>query len=237
MDYRDKFYSKYVFTQTLQLYGEANLENIKKQFSVWQKYFGRFLLKDKNAQILDFGCGNGGFVYWLQQIGYQNAEGIDISEEQVKIAKNLGIKNIYCAKDIKTADKYGLIFMKDVLEHFTKEEVLILLEKAYNALKIGGLLIIQVPNAENFLGGRLRYGDFTHEVVFTKESVRQALLVSDFKNISVYGTYPVVHGLKSFIRFILWNFFELFLKLYILVETGSGDGIFSQNLIVVAEKH
>jgi len=42
------------------------------------------LPEDKKAKIIDLGCGNGGFVYWLQQIGYQNAEGIDISAEQIE---------------------------------------------------------------------------------------------------------------------------------------------------------
>jgi len=67
MPSRDKFYAKYVSTHTLPLYGEVGLIEIKKQFPAWQKYFGRFLPQDKNAKIIDLGCGNGGFVYWLQQ--------------------------------------------------------------------------------------------------------------------------------------------------------------------------
>lgn len=97
MNYRDKFYSKYVSTQTSQLYGEVSLEDIKKQFPTWKKYFGRFLPKDKNAKIIDVGCGNGSFVWWLRQIGYQNVEGIDISKEQVESASKLNIKNIFQA--------------------------------------------------------------------------------------------------------------------------------------------
>lgn len=33
-------------------------------------------------------------VYWLQSLGCKNCYGIDISEEQVNLAKSLGIKNI-----------------------------------------------------------------------------------------------------------------------------------------------
>ncbi|MEK7555437.1 MAG: class I SAM-dependent methyltransferase [Patescibacteria group bacterium] len=236
MNYRDKFYSKYVSTQTSHLYGEVNLDDIKKQFPVWRKYFGRFLPKDKNAKILDFGCGNGGFVYWLQKIGYQNVEGIDASGEQVEVAKKLGIKNIYQLKDIDAVDKYDIVFMKDVLEHFNKDEIMALLEKIHKALKDRGVLIIQTPNAESPFSGRLRYGDFTHEISFTESSVRQALLVSGFKNVVVCGTYPIVHGIKSLIRFILWRIIELKLRFYILIETGSDKGIFTQNLIAKAEK-
>ena len=53
---------------------------------------------DDNDVVLDLGCGNGGFVYWLQHMGYKNSYGIDISPEQVEFANRLGIKNIIHAE-------------------------------------------------------------------------------------------------------------------------------------------
>ncbi len=240
MNYRDKFYQKYASIQTSQLYGEASLDKIKKQFLAWQSYFGKFLPKDKNAKILDLGCGNGGFVYWLQQIGCQNVDGIDISEEQIESAQKLGIKNIQQA-DIKEflMDKkniYDIIFARDVLEHFNKEEIIDVLDIVFNSLKQGGKFVCQTVNAENLLWGRLRYGDFTHETAFTKESASQIFYISGFKNIKVYSQLPVIHGAKSFIRFILWKFIEICLKFYLLIETGSAKGIFTQNIIIYGEK-
>jgi 2-polyprenyl-3-methyl-5-hydroxy-6-metoxy-1,4-benzoquinol methylase len=270
MNYRDKFYKKYVSTQTSLLYGEASLDELRKQFPTWQRYFGRFLPQDKNAKILDLGCGNGGFVWWLQKIGYQNTEGVDISEEQVETARKLGIKNIRQSDikkflNIRTSDvpnidvnvrtsevpkidgnnirgsvlrklKYDVIFMRDVLEHFNKEEVLDILELVYQSLKKGGVFIAQTVNAENLLWGRLRHGDFTHELAFTEESITQILTVVGFREIKIYPQRPVIHGLKSLIRFILWKYIELELKFYLLIETGSAKGIFTQNLIIFARK-
>jgi len=240
MNYRNKFYSKYVSTHTSNIYGDVKIEEIKSQFLTLNSYFCEFLPKNKNAQIIDLGCGNGSFVYWLQQMGYSDTEGVDVSSEQVKIAEKLGIKNVKKA-DIKEfiSDKkqaYDVVFLRDVLEHFNKSEILEILELVFQSLKIGGKIIIQVPNAENFLSGRLRYGDFTHEISFTSESISQVLLVFGFKNIEIYGTQPVIHGIKSFIRFILWKIIELSLRMYLLIETGSKKGVFSQNLIVVACK-
>lgn len=238
MNYRDKFYSKYVATQTSQLYGEANLENIKKQFVVWQKYFGRFLPENKNAKIIELGCGNGGFVYWLQSLGYTNARGVDISGEQVKTAEKLGIKNIIKADLMiflgKKEEKYDIIFMRDVLEHFNKDEILEILDLVSQSLNIGGKVIIQAPNAENLLNGRLRYGDFTHEISFTESSMRQLLSIGGFSDIEIYGAEPVVHGFKSFIRYCLWKCIKHCLRIYLLIETGSGKGIFTQNIIIKA---
>ncbi len=251
MSYRDKLYSKYVSTQTSRLYGKQNFDSIKKQFPAWQSYFGKFLPQNKNVKILDIGCGNGGFVYWLQRLGYQNAEGIDISKEQIEVAQKLGIKNIR-QEDIKkflnfgTSDvlgtsevqsiKYDIIFCRDVLEHFNKEEILDILEKIYKILNNNGVLVIQAPNAESSFSGKIRYGDFTHEISFTETSIRQILLATGFREITIYSQPPVIHGLKSLIRYLLWRLIELKLRFYLLVETGSSQGIFTQNLIAVAKK-
>ena len=246
MNYKDKFYSKYVSAHASHLYGEISLADIKKQFPAWQKYFGQFLPEDKNAKIIDLGCGNGGFIYWLQKMGYQNAEGIDISAEQIEAGQKLGIKNIR-QTDIKEflltqlpnysiTNNYDVIFMRDVIEHFSKEEILDILEIIYKSLKNNSILIIQTPNAESPFSGRFRYCDFTHEISFTESSIRQILLVSGFKSVDVYPQRPVIHGLKSLIRAVLWKYIELEIKFYLLIETGSAKGIFTQNLIAVAKK-
>ena len=95
MNYRDKFYSRYITSHTKSLYGETSLEEIKKQFLIWDSYFDKLLPKNKNIKILDLGCGNGSFIYWLHKKGFESAIGVDISEEQVGQARKLGIKNIF----------------------------------------------------------------------------------------------------------------------------------------------
>lgn len=239
MNYRNKLYSKYVSSYTAEAYSRENLESIKKQFSVWTTYFGRFLPKDKNLKIVDLGCGSGGFVWWLGGLGYKNAIGVDISEEQVGLAQELGINVL--KEDIRNylsdkQEEFAIIFGRDIFEHFTKDEVLGVLDLIYQALKNKGSVVIQTANAENLLWGRLRHGDFTHELSFTERSIRQLFLASGFKEVKVYPQPPVVHGSKSLIRFFLWNIFELLIKFYLLVETGSAKGIFTQNIIAVGIK-
>jgi 2-polyprenyl-3-methyl-5-hydroxy-6-metoxy-1,4-benzoquinol methylase len=68
MDYREKIYSKYRSSHIKNLIGDVDLSFFKKQFPVWNKYYGEFLPKDKNVKILDIACGDGGIVYWLQSI-------------------------------------------------------------------------------------------------------------------------------------------------------------------------
>ncbi|MEK9154592.1 MAG: class I SAM-dependent methyltransferase [Patescibacteria group bacterium] len=240
MNYKNDLYSKYVSSQTAEIYGELKLDDIKKQFSAWNSYFGKFLPENKDCKIIDLGCGSGGFVYWLKESGFKNIEGVDISKEQIELGFSLGIKNIIQG-DIKSflenkKNEYDVIFCRDVFEHFTKNELLEITRLIYESLKHGGLLIIQTVNAENLFWGRLRHGDFTHELAFTKESINQILKFIGFNKIEIFGQNPVAHGLKSLVRAISWKIFNLIFKLYILAETGSSKGIFSQNIIVVAKK-
>lgn len=237
---RKELYDQYVSTHTSHLYGKTTINGIERQFPVWKWYYGRFLPQDKSAKILEAGCGDGGFLYFLKNLGYKNSTGIDISHEQVEVAKRLGIEGVECA-DITSflearEDSYDLIFARDLLEHLTKDEIPEALKTIYKACKADGLFVIQVPNGESPFSGRIRYGDFTHELAFTKDSLSQALRLVGFTEFAFYSTGPVPHGLKSAVRFLLWKMIEGLLKFYMLVETGTSDGIYTQTIIAVARK-
>ncbi|MEK7629877.1 MAG: class I SAM-dependent methyltransferase [Patescibacteria group bacterium] len=238
--YKEKFYSKYISTHNLNLYGERDFNYLKSQFPSWQKYFSVFLPENKEAKIIDLGCGEGALINWLQDLGFKNAEGIDVSSEQIELGRKFGIKNLKEANILEfIRDKgnlYDLIFLRDVLGHFDKEGVLLVLDSVFKSLRAGGVLIVKTPNAESPLSGRLRYGDFTHDVSFTGSSLKQVLMVCGFKNIRIYPMRPVVHGLISFIRYVLWFCIEFKIKLYRLIEAGGSAGFYTQNIFAAAEK-
>lgn len=223
------------------MYGSATMDTIKKESRAWTAYFKRLLPSDKNVSILDLGCGNGGFVYWLASIGFSNVFGIDISAEQIRVAQKLGVKNIVQAdareflKDRKST--YDLIIARDFLEHFSKEELLELTSLIFHSLKTGGTFIVQTVNAESLLWGRLRHGDLTHKTAFTSTSIAQLLRLAGFREIHSCPERPPVLGIKSFVRRLLWHVIELKLHLYLLIVSGSASGIFTQDFLTTAKKH
>lgn len=241
MSYRDKLYSTYVSSNIAHIFGEANIKKIEKQqFPSWGKHYSKLLPDNKHASIIDIGCGSGSFVYFLKKLGYENASGIDISPEQVQVAKNLGLKNVECSDNMTflkgKQNTYDVVIAKDLIEHYPKESIMELLDLIFDALKPGGKVIIQTPNAESPFGSRFRYYDFTHSVAFTKSSLSQVLRASGFETVNFYAMGPVPHGIKSFIRFLLWNIILAIIKLCMLVETGSADGIYTQTIIAVGCK-
>lgn len=237
MTFKDRFYRSYTSTHVTGRKGEATLARFQHEFATWDKHFGRLLPSDREARILDVGCGRGGLVYWLQQRGYQNASGIDLSAEQVHTARGLGIPNVQQADVAEylagRRGHYDALILRDVLEHFTREEIVEVLEICRSAIRPGGSVIVQVPNAESPFFGRIRYGDFTHETAFSLSSINQLFNVIGFDDTRVYSTAPPVTGARSFLRSVLWIAVNAMYHVLVFAELGRGRRIFTQGLIAV----
>jgi hypothetical protein len=126
----------------------------------------------------------------------------------------------------------------DVIEHFTKDELIDLADAIYGALKLGGGWIIHVPNANSPFVGAVRYGDYTHELAFTPAAIQQLLKASGFNRFVFTECGPRVHGMKSLLRVVLWKIVRVLLNLVNAAETGSfaKNYIWTRNMHVVAYK-
>ena len=219
----------------------SNLEHLKLKAWGHKQHFSQFLPVNKKSQIVDLGCGNGSLIYWLTTEGYENVVGYDLSIQQISQGKQLGIENIF-EKDVfeilQSEKKFDLIFARDLLEHFTKEEALRFLNLCSNRLNPHGVLILQIPNAGSPFFGRTRYGDFTHEIAFTQSSLSQIIksTFESYSRISFYPWQPVVISFRSLVRYCVWRVFEFFYKIPLWAEHGGFNHICTINLIAVVTK-
>lgn len=195
---------------------------------------------DKSAVCLDVGCGPGNVLYLLKKEGFQSIFGVDIAVEQVKLARSVG--NSVEQADIrdylsKFCSHFDLITAFDVIEHFNKREVFELLDLIHKALKPGGTLIIQTPNAESPWGMGIRYGDFSHELAFTPVSLSHVLEISRFDEMEVREACPPWNGMIRFARFLIWKGIRAALMVWNLSESGSvGSGIYTRVFLAKAQK-
>lgn len=237
MTFKNEFYRSYTSTHVNHRKGEAALERFQAEFPAWKKHFGHLLPSSRQARILDVGCGRGGMVYWLNQLGYLDAEGVDLSREQVETARRLGISRVRQADLTEylydRPAHYDTLILRDVMEHFTREQILEVLELCRTALRPGGTVIVQVPNAESPFFGRIRYGDFTHELAFTSSSIIQLFNVLGFEDLRVYPTEPAITGIRSLGRAALWGAVKAFYRILLFAELGHGSWILTQGLIAV----
>ena len=237
--YRERIYGHYS-SEKMASWRDYNEEGYRRWALAAEVRLKGWLPKNKNAACLDLGCGPGNMLYLLSKEGYKNNCGVDVSPEQIVVAKRIN-PNVICA-DVKDylgrfRENFDLITAFDLVEHFQKEELLDLLKTIKEALKPGGILIIQTPNAESPWGLMHRYHDFTHELAFDPHSLRHILIIEGFTNFEARECGPHIHGIKSFIRALIWQGIWIALALWNLAETGSlGSGIYTRVFVAKAEK-
>lgn len=200
-----------------------------------------FIPGDHSLVIADIACGSGDLLEVLKRVGYLNVMGVDLSAEQVGQVAARGLDCVELGDafdflDVRTG-KLDVVIAIDFLEHLRESEVLRLLELVHKALSPGGRLIVQTCNAKSPFFGNYRYGDFTHQLAFTADSLRQVLLANGFTQIVIREVRPGSQTLRGYARRMLWHVVRLPLVAYLAVETGIIRGhILSQNLIAVADK-
>lgn len=206
--------------------------------SACRYYLRGWLPTFKTARIVDVACGRGVLLHFFKEQGYQNIEGVDISPDQVALSRQV-TSNVTEANVVEFMeahpDQFDLITGFDIIEHFYKDEVLRFLDAAYAALKPGGRLILQTPNAECPWGIQARYGDFTHEIGLNPNALGRLLNLTGFVEVEARecGPSPCGHSLVSSIRFGLWQLIRLQMLVWNLIETGSmGSGVLTRVFII-----
>ncbi len=138
-EYKDRFYRAYYSSHIVPRKGEFTLERFEAYARVFDRVWSGTLPADKSARILDAGCGSGSLVWWMQQRGYQQAGGIDVSAEQVATAHALGVRNVAEGDLIPyLAGKpgwYDRVILRDVIEHFTRDAIVDTLDTCRRALR------------------------------------------------------------------------------------------------------
>jgi SAM-dependent methyltransferase len=239
--YKDKIYESYVSSHTKGLYGEITLKKIQQQFPSWDWYYYKPILSkiNKESKVLELGCGNGSFIYYLKYKGFTNLKGIDISAEYLLEGTNLGFQNLYLEDildSLKSEEKYDLIIARDVFEHFDKDSSFKMFELIFSKLNKGGNLLIQVPNGHGIFVNMIYFSDFTHETLYSANSIKQIANSIGYSKSKFYATGPVPKGFVSLVRYLIWKATTLIYKLIYFSETGRLDLISTQNIISILEK-
>lgn len=240
--YRNRIYSHYVEAWDDSIVARS-VNDFSGRAPTMRRVIRDFFPKEKSAAILDLGCGHGTLVYFALQAGYSITQGIDVSAQQVKLAHKLGIPNVMqgdLMETLKTIPHESLdaVVAFDVIEHFTKDELIDLVDAVNSVLKPGGRLIIHAPNASSPFFGSIRYGDYTHEQAFTPSSLQQLLKASKFRKVEFAECAPMVHGLKSLLRVIIWKLIRFVFSIAHAAESGEigRNTVLTRNFYAIAFK-
>jgi SAM-dependent methyltransferase len=234
-DFRAALYGRYVSA----FKGEA-ISGGDASFAWWDhKYLPLLDDLERSAPVLEIGCGAGGLLAYLGRRGFSHAQGIDISAEQIARAQERGVNaEIGDAFDFLDRNQGGFaaILAVDVLEHFSRNELVRLAPRLHSALKPGGRLLVQTANGAGLFPRQVIYGDLTHMTIFTPESLAQLLRPVGFGEFGFHETGPIPIRLRGKIDVALWAGLKTIANAVRSVETGKGQAIWTENFICRAFK-
>lgn len=245
MDWKTRLYNGYVSS------GQANatlldrpaVEHPETVFAsrraFVQDIISRHMPQDRGAKILDLACGHGAFLHYLRLAGYANCSGVDISPEQIELARRLGVSAASCGDILVELKRAGsgsvdAILLMDILEHLENDELFEVLDQTFRVLAKGGICLAHVPNGEGLYGMRVRFGDLTHARAFTPRSADQLFRTVGFVRVECFEDVPVVHGIKSLARRAIWTAGTVPHRILLAAETGTRRFVLSQNMLIKA---
>jgi len=181
-------------------------------------------------------------LFFLKESGFDNFVGVDISPGQVSVAKQV-TSNVFQenAIDYLGGQKgvFDLIVALDLIEHFTKDELLRFLDACIGALGPGGRVVYQTPNADSPFGLTHRYGDLTHEIGFNADLLTRLMKLAGLIEVETreLGPVPFGYSLVSTVRYPLWRCIRAAVRLWNIVETGHpGSGVYTRIILASGRK-
>lgn len=177
---------KNIFTTPKIVYDEMNYNKYWEHRSDDNYFQPRFPIMEKmiddETSVLDIGCGDGAFLYYLKERKIKIKEiGIDISASGIKkaIGKNINAQ-VKTIEDIsKESDTFDYVVMSEVIEHVSNSELFV--KKGYNLANKA--LIITIPNTGYYTYRiRLLLGRFPVQWVQHPAEHLRFWTIKDFKN-------------------------------------------------------
>jgi 2-polyprenyl-3-methyl-5-hydroxy-6-metoxy-1,4-benzoquinol methylase len=229
-DYRTRIYARYASTRE-----EGSAAG---RLPFWRNLLGH--LPDKRARVHELGAGAGGLLDYLRTQGFERLTGVDGSAEQVARARAAGVEvelgEAVASLRARPSQSLDVIIAIDLIEHLTKPEVFELLDECLRTLTPGGRLLVHTVNADSPFFGSVRFGDFTHELAFNRSSISQVLRTVGFREVRCFEDRPLVHGVKSAARAVIWELARTAAVVVLAAETGAFDmgRVLSQNFLTVA---
>ena len=221
MSYRDILYANYSAS-----FGEGKAFDPAVQFAQYEAVYDCQGL-NKNAAVLDVGCGKGEWLAWMKQQGFTQLSGVDASISDLQHSQSW-LQGVELHQQpvlehlVDRPSAFDLIHGKDVAEHMTKDEFLRFLQLTRASLKPGGQLWLMTFNAQAPLASATRYGDFTHEIGLTPRSLAQCLRACGFDHLHVRGVHYCSTSSSGRLRWLLSQPVLLAARLMLELRHGTG---------------
>jgi SAM-dependent methyltransferase len=168
--------------------GVRSLEDVQRIASeksyLYDRLVRAWLPTDTTRPIGELACGHGSFLQWLRSRNFTDLAGVDSSEVQVSLARQVGARvdlddvNHWLAR--QPNNHFSALMAIDLIEHLSKDEVMALLRNAQATLVPGGSLILRLPNGDSPFVGRNLFNDITHVWTYTPNCLNSLAMMQGY---------------------------------------------------------
>lgn len=107
------------------------------------------IILDKNASILEVGCGSGRLLFELKKIGFLNLTALDPSQKCIDMIQRQSIQGISSSIfEVPCTQSYDVVILQGVLEHIY--DVFRLMQILTKLTKPNGIILLGVPDASRY---------------------------------------------------------------------------------------
>lgn len=184
-DYNEYYRTCNMYSENGEVKRDATSNINATRYQLFNKYI------KKDMRILDIGCGDGSFLLYLKEHGYDNLYGIDPSEKSIKKLQNKGIEgnvgNIFGETPNEIKRTFDVVICTAVIEHLISVDSFVYHLQEYLVDK-EGKLFVDAPAVEGFEKYILKQPNyFNHEHInyFSLVSLDNLMHTNSFVRINL----------------------------------------------------
>ena len=206
--------------------------------------YASLLPADRDAAILDLGCGQGDFARYLSARGYRRVTAIDRDEASVRgLAETAGViakvtmvdpSKIECPRG-----GWSLIVAKQMIYYFDRREAPNLIASLRDALAPDGRLIVEIFNGALLSSRFTELKDPGILTAYTEHGLRRLLEGSGLTVDQLFGAKLRHRGLRGMLYAMAQAMWFRLYRLVLVIERGRDDElpqISSKTIIAVARR-
>jgi len=200
------------------------------------------LSTDHDANVLDFGCGDGREIDFMCELGFKNVTGFDVARWSPKApaSENIIIDSDSIGFLERNTSAFDVIFSRESIYYTPVDQQDRLWGAFYGSLKPGGKIVVIAFNGALSTSAWILQKDLAMKLAFNELTLHSFPLKAGFSDIQVENVNPEHRSfLGTALFWIVLGYGQLSSRLRYFTERGlenQNPRLFSKKIVMTARK-